>query len=1050
MKTFALVAAVATVAATMTPFAAHGEEMPWMDSALAPEQRTELLMGAMTLEDKVDLVTGDTRGFLCGFMNNEQPDLGIPRLCMADGPQGVRMPFGEGGKATALPANMALAASWDPEAAYQYGELLGAETHLTGHNVQLGPGLDIARTSFGARSFEAMGEDPLLGGAMAGPLINGMQSNPILADAKHFTGYAQSAWEDTINVDMSERSMREIYFRGFDKVAEDAGTVMCAFPKVNGTFACDNAEILRALKEDLGFEGFVMSDWAASHSAVDSFNAGMDMETPGLPLERWGTHLLEKLQSGELSVAVLDDKVRRILMPMFKYGLFDVPAVKEPLPVEEHAQISRELAADSMVLLKNDDLLPLPSEGIDSIAVIGPDADNVSAAGGGSGLVNPIHAVSAVEGITARAGEGVDVQYAPGTDPIAGADIMPGLDAVPSSVLTPAGGAPGETGLKAEYWTNASFSGEPALVQTDPQANLIRGFFGYTGFNAASPKAIQLPQNLGGIENNRMSIRWTGEFVAPTTGEYTFGLINLGTSRFYLDDQLVIENRGSVPEEITKTVQLNAGESHSVRIEHQTDAPLHGHSAHYSANIRWGWQAPEGTVPPKMQEAIDLAKNSDVAVVVTRTYESEARIFDRTQIEMPNGQDQLIREIVKANPKTIVVTMSGAAVGMKSWIDEAPAVVQAWYAGGEQGAALADVLFGDVNPSGKLPVTFPVDGASTPFSTPESYPGDVSDCEEMLVSHQEAGAIENCTLHLSEGVFVGYRGYDQLGIEPQFPFGYGLSYTTFEYSDLKAKSTGKGKVSATFTVTNTGDRAGSEVAQVYNGKLPTDVVETAPKQLAGFVKVDLEAGESKQVTVDLDRESYSYWDAYANTWVTPKGALDIFVGASSRDVRLETTVDVKSSDKENTAGIDKSTPYSIVGVAYGRCIDAEGWGTTPGTRVQQWHCPVPQQNAQWTFTKAAGDDTYAITNVAAGLPLEVSGGSTEVGAALQLGSAVKGKLPESQLFQLQRVGEGAYHLVNKKSGLCLAAEGGTTQNGATIVQTTCSDDRSQSFLVNPQ
>lgn len=838
----------------------------------------------MTLEEKIGMTHGEMDPRY-PFSVPPVPRLGIPALTMADGPSGVRVvdPSANAGRATAMPATIALAATWDPALARQYGDLVGHEAWNTGHNVQLGPGADIARVAVSGRIFESLGEDPLLSGRCAAAYVTGVQTHPVTACVKHYCVNNQELGRTRINAQVSERALQEIYIPPFAAAVQDgdAGVVMGAFNQVNGIYACEQPDLLTGiLKRQLAFPGFVISDWGAAHDTVDSANAGLDQEQPSARV--FGDALLAAVQTGEVPMARLDDMVRRILRTMFAHGLIDDPVEITPLPEREHGQIAREIAAQGVVLLKNNDgLLPLPSGSVRSIAVIGADADNASAAGGGSGLVAPTYTVSPLEGIRNRAGDAVAVEHAPGTDPVSAAALLPGPPPVPSSVLTPPPDRPGTQGLLAEYWDNPAFEGDPALARTEPHVDLNFGFFVFSGFNAASPHLPPTPAPSIAGPGARLSVRWTGTLTAPATGDYVFTLTSLGASRLVLDAQVTIDSFGTDLTPVSTTVALVAGEPHEVRIEYTADAA--GMSGNTGAQVRFGWEPPAEALPSKVREAADLASRCDVAVVVVRNYESEE--MDRPDLRLPNGQDQLVRAVAAANPKTIVVIQTGGAVAMP-WLDDVGAVVQAWYGGQEQGNAIADILFGDVNPSGKLPLTFPRAADGTPIRTAAQYPGVMG-----IVDY-------------SEDVFVGYRGYEHFGIEPLFPFGHGLSYTTFDYANLRVEPTGAaaGEPSATdtatriaarimFTMTNSGDVAGAEVAQLYVGRLPGDV-PTAPKQLAGFVKVVLEPGQSEAITVDLPRRALSWWDAGVQDSVTPAGETSVYVASSSRDVRLEGTIEI--------------------------------------------------------------------------------------------------------------------------------------------------------------
>lgn len=867
------------IALLFTPFYSVGAQtsQPWMESSLSAKERTELLLEKMTLEEKVTFVTGNLNNYY-GFYNESMESLGIPALTMADGPAGVRIanPDVQEKKSTALPAPIALAATWDTKAAETYGELLGNEAFNTTHNVVLGPGLDIARFPWGERNFESLGEDQLLQSKLAVPYVNGIQSYPVMATAKHFLLNNQETDRFTIDSQASERAIQEVYARPFSEVIEKAGisSVMCSFNKVDGVSACENETLLTTqLKDQLGFEGFVMSDYGANLSTVKSANAGLDMETPGEPIGLWEEKLLAAVEEGEVSEERVNDMAYRILSEMFSKGLFDQPAQNNLIPAAEHGKTARELAEQGMVLMKNEnDALPLNADGLDSIAVIGPDADNASAAGGGSSLVKPTYTVSPLEGIQNQVGDNVKVTYAPGSDPISAGDILPGPSAVPSALMSPVDAEQNETGLTAEYWTNINLEGEPSLVRTDNQVNMNLGFYNFEGFNAQSPKIPEVPTEF----NSEMSARWTGDITAPKTGDYELSLTSKGTGKLYIDDELMFENTSSELETTTKSVSLVEGESHQVRIEYST-GEAEG-ASDFGGMIRFGWEPPVDTVDAKMQEAIKLAKESEVAVIVTRTYDGEGYV-DRSDLALPNNQEQLIKEVSAVNPNTVVVQMSGRAVQMNEWQDDVQAVVQAWFAGQEQGNAMANVLFGDVNPSGKLPITFPVDAESTPVSEEAQFPG--------------VGGVSQ----YSEGIFVGYKGYEEAGIEPAYAFGHGLSYTTFDYRNVKAKAKAKGKnkeneINVSLNLRNTGDVTGAEVVQVYVGELPTDV-ETPSKQLAGWAKVELDPGKQSRVKIDLDPKAFSYWDEKKDEWVMPSGEVPIYVGSSSDDILFEDSVTIK-------------------------------------------------------------------------------------------------------------------------------------------------------------
>jgi beta-glucosidase len=852
------------------------DDWPWMNTSLLPDERAALLLVQMTMEEKVALVHGRSNDT---YSTAPIPRLGIPALAMTDGPAGVTV-----GKTTALPAPIALAATWDLAVAELYGEILGRETEATGHNVFLGSCLDIARVPTYGRLFEALGEDPILTGKMIASSIQSIQRHPVVATVKHYNVNTQDENRLEIDAQVDERTLQEIYTLPFALAVQDgqAGAAMAAYNKVNGVYSCENPHLLTdILKQQVGFTGWVMSDYEATHSTVEAANAGLDQEMPTAKF--FGDRLLSAIQAGQVRLVTLDDKVQRILRTMFALGLFEHPVQPKPFPIQEHSRQAREIAAKGIVLLKNSGgLLPLASDRLHAIAVIGGDADHYIT-GGGSSLVRPISLVSMLEGIRRQVGEGVRVEYAEGVDPASAADLLPGPPLVPSSILAPAGSEPKVHGLHAEYWTNTRFEGEPQLVRIDRQVALNLGFFNYSIFNASQ---ITTPEAL----SNAISVRWTGSLKAPVTGEYTLSLTHLGTTRLYLDGQLLIDHPGVTLATQSATISLVADQAYAVRIDYAADrpeqyAPTPGElsvAGLLGSKIRFGWEHPIGAIPPTMQKAAALAAQSDVAVVIARDYRNEHA--DLPGLQLSNEQDLLIQTVVAANPHTIVVLATGGPALMP-WLDQVPAVLESWYGGQEQGNALADVLFGDVNPSGKLPVTFPRGDSATPVSSPGQY------SRTALVAQ------------FTEGLAVGYRGYDQLGIEPLFPFGYGLSYTSFAYSQLHVApetTDGSKPIRVSFTLTNTGSRAGAETAQIYL-RLPTSTGEP-PKRLVDWAKVELEPGETREVSVTLDPNAtsrpLSYWSVDTNGWEIAAGDYQVFVGASSRDICLTGSLRVHHAEKQ--------------------------------------------------------------------------------------------------------------------------------------------------------
>jgi beta-glucosidase len=869
-----LAAPISAEARPAPPSAAAAQATPasW-DSDPAVEARVSALLGRMTTAEKADLATGRQNSFY-GFYNNPIAGLGIPAQTMADGPVGVRVanPTVDR-RSTQLPSGTSLAATFDTALAREFGNVIGTEAFQTGHNVSLAPSADIARTPLWGRAFEGFGEDPLLAGDFVAAFIEGVQSQPVLATIKHFSVYNQETDRFQVSANVDDRALHEIYNRPFEIGVQDAhpGAAMCSFNRVGGTFSCENPLMNTLLKGEDGFRGFVMSDYNATPSTARAANDGLDQEQPGDQgpgSANFGDRLVAAVEAGDVPTSRLDDMARRILRPMVGLGLLDRPAAYVGIrDAAAHDQFARRVAAEGMVLLENDRRqLPLrPGRRLRSLAVIGPDADNTSAQGGGSSTVSwPTNAVSPLEGIRNRAGARVRVTYAAGTDGISEGDLLSGPAPVPSTVLRPAGGGAGERGLHGEYWSNASFSGAPHLVQTDPDVNVNFGFYNFPGFNAASPKIPTVRGDFALLGD--LSARWTGSLIAPETGGYDLALTARGDARLSLDGNLLVEHAGGIST-VSRTVHLTAGQPHALRIDYSARRL----NTYQGAQVRFGWRHAEDVLTPAMRDAVADARAADAAVVVVRDYEAEGP-DDRPTLDLPKEQDQLIRHVARANPNTTVVIETGAPAKTSTWADGVAAIVQAWYPGQQQGNAIADVLFGDVDPSGRLPATVAADETQVPKPT--------------------AG-----TADYSEGVFVGYRGFQQRGDTPSYPFGFGLSYTTFGYARLRVdngpRNAPQGDVTVSFQVRNRGRRAGAEVAQVYIGRLPTRFVATPPRQLAGFARVDLAGRQRTRVTVTVPRRSLSYWDTGSQHWVTPSGRVPVYVGGSSEDVRLAGVITVR-------------------------------------------------------------------------------------------------------------------------------------------------------------
>eukprot|EP00698_Gefionella_okellyi_P025269 TRINITY_DN91_c0_g1_i1.p1 TRINITY_DN91_c0_g1~~TRINITY_DN91_c0_g1_i1.p1 ORF type:complete len:750 (+),score=208.76 TRINITY_DN91_c0_g1_i1:38-2287(+) len=723
-------------------------DRPWMNANAEPSERAQQLLAAMTTDEKLFMVHGSPGPYVGNVPANTR--LGIPALTLEDGPQGVADGITE---VTAWPSALTVVASWDRELMYQYGVGMAEEQYVKGTNVMLGPMINIARVPLGGRNFESQGEDPYLAGQMAAAEIKGIQSKNVIACAKHFTDNNQEFNRTTVSANLDERTQYELYYPAF-KASVDAGvgSVMCSYNRINDTWACENNVTLnRDLKETLGFKGWVMSDWGATHSSDFAANAGLDQQMPDASF--FGAPLAAAVASGVVSMDRLNDMVLRMLTPMFAIGIFDYPSQGDlsiNATSQEHNMLARQLAEDSTVLLTNqNNVLPLNARNLKSIAVIG-DEDTVC--GDGSGHVIPPYIVTPYDGIFAR------TRYR-----AAACTFEQNID----------------------YYQEGSASVQANSAQECCAACSNIPWCNYFTFG----------------EGNNCWVKRTNDGRTSHTGLVSGGC-----------------------------------------------GPASGPAVTYTSGS-------------DIAAAVAAARNADVAIVVVATKSSEGS--DRQSLAFGDAQDDLVHQVAGVNSKTIVVSRNPGAVTMP-WKNEVAAIVAQFMPGQEAGNALAAVLFGDVNPSGKLPISFPNDESETWLRGPDQYPG---------IANNEV---------YSEDLLVGYRWYDAKNIQPLFPFGHGLSYTTFAYSNLLADHR---KIS--FNLKNTGSVAGAEVAQLYIG-FPTSAGEP-PKLLRGFEKVNLRPGEEENVWYYLAYDDLAIWDVATHRWLEVHGTFAVYVGSSSRDIRLTGT-----------------------------------------------------------------------------------------------------------------------------------------------------------------
>ena len=709
---------------------------PWMNASLSPDERADLVLKELTLDEKIALLHGvgmptddavtpenaaSNRGVGYDF---GVPRLGIPGIDMSDAAYGVRSSGVNGRYSTALPANVAAAASWDTDAAYEYGALIGRELRAQGFNMSLGGGVNLTREPRNGRTFEYLGEDPILAGTLVARLIQGTQSANVIGDIKHYAFNDQESGRNSVNINISKRAARESDLLAFEIGVTEGhpAAVMCSYNRVNGDFACENKYLLTdVLKKDLKFPGFVVSDWGGTHSTEHASAAGLDNEEPGHTF--YGDKYKAAVDAGAIPAAELDEHVHRILRSMFAAGVIDHPRQRSVVDPWAGLEVARKIEEGGIVLLKNSNgVLPLSSNRLHTIAVIGAHSDVGMISGGGSAQVDP-----------------------PGGNAIA----PPGE---------------GATRWQQEIW-----------------------------FPTSPLKAIQ----------------------ARAPGA---------------------------------TVKYDSGDDPAA--------------------------------------AAALAKSSDVAIVFAYQWESEGT--DLHSLSLAHNQNELIAKVAAANPHTIVVLETGSPVTMP-WVDAPAAILEAWFAGSDGANAVGNVLFGSVNPSGKLPNTFPKSEADLPHPTITMPPPASQRFDGAAAPGQWAKGLPPFQVAYDEGIKVGYKWYDAEKKPVLFPFGYGLSYTSYNYSGLSVTSSNKVKV--TFTVANTGARAGAEIAEVY-AALPASAQEP-PKRLAGWSKVKLEPGEKRTVAVEIERKYLSIFDEAKDGWTLVPGEYTFLVGGSSQDLPLKATVNLK-------------------------------------------------------------------------------------------------------------------------------------------------------------
>lgn len=824
----------------------HAQNEPFRDTALTPEARAADLVSHMTLDEKIALLSGYNDFFL-----HPCERLGIPAIQLADGPLGIAS-WGLFGRATAYPSALSLAASWNRALAHRTGEAFAREWRSRGIHLMLAPGVNIYRASKGARNFEYFGEDPYLTSAMSVPVIRAVQEGGVMPVVKHFAGNDQEYDRYHISTEVDERTLREIYLVPFEAAVREAGVkaVMSGYNLLNGTYCSESPYLKHILRDEWGFQGMYMSDWGATHSTLDAVRNGLDLEM-GSNYYLTASRLKPLLKNGDIQEKDIDEKVFHIYRACFEMGFFDRPQRLDSLPIYNpiNNKAALESAREGIVLLRNENnLLPLEKTNIRRIAVIGPTAnppfisdrrfrnDGIVYGGGGSSKVNPWYVHTDLDGII-KAFPEAEVFYDEGISNRFKRHLFE-----QSRFYT----ADGKRGMEVTYYKKDGEQ-EIAARRTEEHVNCEWG--ARPGFE-------------GMTEDFR--VVWNGCVKADRDDILRFFADAQGAYQLWIDDKMAIDADSSQSfYNGMSTLKVTKGQTVNIRLVYRNRycSPAEMRLGYaYDSDIRF-------------DEAEKLARHADVVICcvgLDGSIELEGR--DRP-FELPYGQDLLIERLHTANPNTIAVIHAGGGVNITRWAEQIPAILQAFYPGQEGGIALGEILAGTVNPSAKLPFTWERRWEDSP----------------VCGLYDETRAERK--VHYREGIFTGYRGYDRIGTRPLYPFGFGLSYTTFHYDHLYLRVIDRKthQVEVTFRLTNTGTRSGAEIAQLY----VTDDKSSEPrplKELKGFEKVELAPGESREISIILDEKAFRYFNSKKKAWTVEHGTFTIHVGGSSDSLPLSASV----------------------------------------------------------------------------------------------------------------------------------------------------------------
>ncbi|MHC4534119.1 MAG: beta-glucosidase [Planctomycetota bacterium] len=819
------------------------------------ERRVQDILDRLTLEEKAGFMAGKNMWFMKSVER-----LGIPSVQVTDCGHGVTVILDEAGQyagcATCFPTAVAQAASWDTQLVYEIGSAIAREARALGSAILLAPMVNIHRTPLNGRNYETYSEDPFLAGTLGSSFIKGVQSEHIGAVIKAMTANNQQTNQQDLNVELSERTLREIYLPAFKIPVLEANPwgVMTAYNGLNGHPTCASKHLISTiLKKEWHYEGFIVSDWR-SVKGSNSITAGLDIEMPGPGRFMATKDILSAVAQGMLTEDELNDRVSRYLRALVKSRLLDRdrPKLSAESNTAKHRELARKAAEASIVLLKNDTgILPLNRSKISKLAVIGPNAEEARLGGGGSASVTACSSVSPLKGLKNYCGKDILIEFVEGTT------MKGNLPVVGTQYLITSDQGKTVSGLKGEYFNNTGLTGKPSHVRIDEKVDFSWGW-------AAPCKQVG---------KNRYSVRWTGSIRAPKTGRYRVGVTcHEGGFRLYVNGKISIDQWAKPSGEAFEAVFSRKSESVQVRMEDGTtcDICLEFQKWGNKNAIRLEWEIPGQSNP--IEDAVILAENSDAVVVFAGLSNLfEGGMNDREDISLPEGQDELIKAVSMANARTVVVLINGTPVAMP-WLNDVSTVIEAYYPGQEGGDAIARVVFGDVNPSGKLPETFPKrleDNPSHGF-----FPG------------------EKRRALYGEGIYIGYRHYDTRGIEPLFPFGHGLSYTEFEYNNLRIRQKRDGSVRITLDVKNTGKSSGAEVIQLYVRDLEASV-DRPDKELKAFVKMELLPGQTRQAELFINEDAFAYFSPMKERWIIEPGEFELLIGSSSRDIRLTEEITVE-------------------------------------------------------------------------------------------------------------------------------------------------------------